>query len=453
MDERSATGDGSRCDHPDESTSAVSVRRIISLSAPALVVLAAEPIYMLIDTAVVGHLGAVPLAALALGTTVMGLAAWIGTILAYGTTSRAARRFGAGDREGAVGEGVQGTWLALAAGSALIVATQLFAGPLAQTLGDDPQVAAEAELWLRTAVFGAPFLLVTAAGQGWMRALQDTRRPMYFVCLGFVIAAILTPTLVYPVGMGLLGSAVANVVAQIIAGCLFLRAITREGVSLRPHVTLIRKQLTANRDLLVRGAAMQACFISAAAVAARIGATALAAHQIGIQLWFAIALALDAVAIAAQALIGADLGAGLVDRAKATARRLTWMGLGYGVVFLFALLVAVSFLGSVFTSDEQVREQLNHVWWWMVLLMPVAGVVYALDGVLIGAGDLRFMRNMNVTAAVSWLPFTWLTLTFGWGLSGIWAGLSCFMCVRLVFILWRMYQGTWSVVGIEREPA
>ncbi|MFC4336750.1 MATE family efflux transporter [Salininema proteolyticum] len=434
---------------PEGAGSAVSLRRIVALSLPALVVLAAEPIYMLIDTAVVGHLGARPLAALALGTTVMGLAAWIGAILAYGTTARAARRYGAGDRAGAVAEGVQGTWLALIAGAVMVAGVQVFAGPLSHALADDPVVASEAERWLRTAIFGAPFLLVTAAGQGWMRALQDTKRPMRFVGLGFAVAAVLTPTLVYPAGLGLHGSAIANVIAQAIAGSLFLWALRRERVPLAIHLPLMRRQLTANRDLLVRGAAMQACFISATAVAARIGADALAAHQIGIQLWYAIALALDAVAIAAQALIGADLGAGNTVRAKATAKRLTWIGLGYGVVFLVGLAATFWFLGGLFTSSGAVVSQLGHVWGWMIVLMPVAGVVYALDGVLIGAGDLRFMRNMNVAAAVSWLPFTWLTLAFGWGLSGIWAGLTCFMAVRLVFIVWRMYQGTWLVAGAD----
>ncbi|GAB3650581.1 MATE family efflux transporter [Glycomyces tarimensis] len=427
-----------------------SYRRIASLAIPALVVLAAEPVYILIDTAVVGHLGAVPLAALAAGSAIMSLAAFIGAVLAYGTTARAARRFGAGDRAGAVAEGVQGTWLALIAGAVMIAVVQVFAGPLTSVIGDGREVAEAAELWLRVAVFGAPFLLLTASGQGWMRAVQDVRRPMYFVCFAFLLSAVLAPVLVYPVGLGLVGSAWANAIAQAVAGTLFLAALRREGISLRPDWPLLSKQLTANRDLIVRGGAMQACSMSATAVAARVGATALAAHQIGIQLWFFAALALDAVAIAAQALVGADLGAGRVEAARASAGRVTWVGLGYGAMFLLGVLALLPALPDLFTSDAAVHDQLGYVWPWLVVLLPVAGVVFALDGVLIGAGDLSFMRNMAVAAALSWLPFTWLTLAFDWGLTGIWGGLAAFMLVRLAMILWRMRSGAWAVTGAER---
>ncbi|MEU6249880.1 MATE family efflux transporter [Glycomyces sp. NPDC047010] len=427
-----------------------SYRTIASLAIPALVVLAAEPIYLLIDTAVVGHLGAVPLAGLALGGVIMGLAPLIGAVLAYGTTARAARRYGAGDRPGAVAEGVQGTWIALAAGLLMIAAIEVFAGPLAGLMGDDPAVEAAAAEWLRVAILGAPFLLVAGAGQGWMRAVQDTRRPMWFVTVSFLISAALAPVLVYPVGLGLVGSAWANAVAQAISGTLFLLALRREGVSLRVDWPLMSKQLTANGDLIIRGAAFQVSSFSAAAVAARVGTAALGAHQIGMQLWFFAALALDAVAIAAQALIGADLGAGRPETARASAKRITIVGVGYGLLFLVVVLVLIPFLPGLFTSDAAVRDQLGSVWPWLVLLLPVAGVVFALDGVLIGAGDLRFLRNMTVASIASGLPFMWLTLVFDWGLAGIWGGIAVYMLVRLGLILWRLRSGDWAVTGAER---
>ena len=432
-------------------TAPASYRRIAALAIPALVVLAAEPIYLLIDTAVVGHLGAVPLAGLALGGVIMGLAPLIGAVLAYGTTARASRRFGAGDRAGAVAEGVQGTWIALAAGLAMIAAFQFLAGPIAGLMGDDPAVEAAAAEWLRVAVLGAPFLLVAGAGQGWMRAVQDTKRPMWFVAVAFLISAALAPILVYPAGLGLVGSAWANAVAQAISGVLFLLALRRERVPLGLDWPLMSKQLVANGDLIIRGIAFQVSAFSAAAVAARVGTAALGAHQIGMQLWFFAALALDAVAIAGQALIGADLGAGRPDTARASARRLTFVGVGYGVVFLVLVLALLPVLPDLFTSEAAVHEQLGYVWPWLVLLLPVAGVVFALDGVLIGAGDLRFMRNMTVISIASGLPFTWLTLVFGWGLTGIWGGIAVYMLVRLGLILWRLRSGAWAVTGAERS--
>src|SRR5690606_5727886 len=201
-------------DRSSVSEGPASYRRIASRALPALVVLAAEPVYLLIDTAVVGHLGAVPLGGLALGGTLMGLAPFIGAVLAYGTTARAARRFGAGDRAGAVAEGVQGTWIALAAGLVMIVLVECFAGTLTAVMGDSPEVAAAAARWLRVAILGAPFRLVAGAGQGWMRAVQDTKRPMWFVSFSFLVSAVLAPVLVYPAGLGLVGSAWANVIAR-----------------------------------------------------------------------------------------------------------------------------------------------------------------------------------------------------------------------------------------------
>lgn len=427
-----------------------SYRRIASLALPALVVLAAEPIYLLIDTAVVGHLGAVPLGGLALGGVIMGLAPFIGAVLAYGTTARAARRYGAGDRAGAVAEGVQGTWLALAAGLVIVIALQFLAGPIAGVMGDDPAVEAAAAEWLRVAVLGAPFLLVAGAGQGWMRAVQDVKRPMWFVSVSFVLSAILAPILVYPAGLGLVGSAWANAIAQALSGTLFLLALRRERVRLAVDWPLMSKQLVANGDLIVRGIAFQVSAFSATAVAARVGTAALGAHQIGMQLWFFAALALDAVAIAGQALIGADLGAGRPEAAKATAKRLTVVGLGSGAGFLLLVAVSLPVLPDLFTKDAGVHAQLGYVWPWLALLLPVAGVVFALDGVLIGAGDLKFMRNMTVIAIASGLPFTWLSLVFGWGLTGIWAGMAVFMLVRLGLILWRLRSGAWAVTGAER---
>src|ERR687894_569020 len=208
---------------PAEEPSA-SARRIAQLALPALGVLAAEPLYVLVDTAVVGHLGPVPLAAVAVGGTVMSLAVWFGPLMAYGTTGRAARRFGAGDRSAAVSEGVQASWLALGTGLLLVLVVQLVADPLARALASDPAAAGAAAGWLRIAVLGAPGLLLAAAGNGWMRGVQDTRRPLYYILGANVLSAALCPVLVYPVGLGLTGSAVAKVVAQSVAGGLFLLA-------------------------------------------------------------------------------------------------------------------------------------------------------------------------------------------------------------------------------------
>ncbi|MEW2374699.1 MATE family efflux transporter [Micromonospora sp. NPDC047812] len=431
---------------------AVAPRRIAALALPALVVLAAEPIYVLVDTAVVGHLGRVPLAALAVGGTVLTLIAWIGTVVAYGTTGRSARRFGAGDRASAVAEGVQSSWLALGVGVLVALGMQVGGGALARILVGGPgEVTDAAAQWLRVAALGAPGLLLAAAGNGWLRGVQDMRRPLVFVLGPNVLSAVLCPLLVYPVGLGLVGSAVANVIAQTVCGALFAGALIAERVPLRPQPRLIGQQLALSRDLLIRGVAFQASFLSATAVAARFGAAAVGAHQIALQLWFFTALVLDALAIAAQSLIGAALGAGEDAAARDLARRIGLLGGVCGVAFAVLVAAGAGVVPGWFSSDPQVREQAMLAWPWFVAMLPLAGVVFALDGVLIGAGDVRYLRNLTIVAALGgFLPAIWLTYGLDLGLGGIWAGLTLFVVVRLVALLLRLRSGDWVVTGAVR---
>lgn len=429
-----------------------SPRRIAALALPALVVLAAEPLYVLVDTAVVGHLGRVPLAALAIGGTVLTLIAWLGTVVAYGTTGRSARRFGAGDRTAAVAEGVQASWLALAVGVFVAVGMQAAGGVLARALvGADNEVAEAAAQWLRIAALGAPGLLLAAAGNGWLRGVQDTRRPLWFVLGPSLLSAVLCPVLVYPVGLGLPGSAVANVVAQTISGVLFAGALVAERVALRPRPRVLAQQLVLSRDLLIRGVAFQASFLSATAVAARFGAAAVGAHQIVLQLWFFTALVLDALAIAAQALVGAALGADDAAGARGLARRIGLLGAGCGVAFALVIAAGAGVVPGWFSADGQVREEAMVAWPWFVAMLPLAGVVFALDGVLIGAGDVRYLRNLTIVAALGgFLPAIWLAYGLDLGLGGIWAGLTFFVVLRLAALLLRLRSGRWAVVGATR---
>jgi putative MATE family efflux protein len=437
----------------DAIVDSVSVRRIAALALPALVVLAAEPIYVLVDTAVVGHLGRTSLASLALGGGVLAVATWLGTVLAYGTTGRAARRYGAGQRSTAVDEGVQASWIAVVTGVALAVLAQFGAGWLTRTLaGGDTDVARGAAQWLRIAALGAPGILLALAGNGWLRGVQDTRRPLHYALAAYALSAVLCPILVYPLDLGLAGSAIANVTAQAVGGALFVRALVAEGVSLRPHLGRVRRQLVVSRDLLIRGATFQVCFLSAAAVVARFGAAPLGAHQIALQLWMFCALALDAVAIAAQSLVGATLGAGDAATARHTAARVARIGGVCGIGFGLAIAVGGFVLPGLFSPDPQVQAQALVAWPWFVAMQPLAGVVFALDGVLIGAGDLSFLRDLSLGTTLGvFLPSIWLAYGFDLGLGGVWAGLTLFIVARLVALLWRVRGSRWAVAGAVRE--
>ncbi len=431
-----------------------SAREIVRLAGPALPVLAAEPLYLLVDTAVVGRLGAVPLAGLAVAAVLFAQVTSQLNFLSYGTTARTARMYGSGRRADAVAEGVQATWLALAVGACLVVVGQLVVRPVAEALGNGGAIAEGAVSWLRVALVGAPLLLVTLAGNGWMRGVQDTARPLRYVLAGNAVSAVACVVLVHGIGafpgLGLVGSAWANVLGQCIGAGLFLGALVRESRgSWRPRPAALRAQLAMGRDLVARSLAFQACFLSAAAVATRFGAPVAAAHLIVLQLWSFMALVLDAIAIAAQSLVGAALGAGDAGRARALAARVTRYGLVLGVGFgvLFAALSGV--LPPVFTPDAAVLAAVPIAWWFFAALQPVAGVVFAIDGVLLGAGDAAFLRTWTLLAAVvGFLPLIWASLAFGWGLAGIWSGLAAFMLVRLVADLLRVRGGRWAVTGV-----
>nr|WP_264023926.1 MATE family efflux transporter [Mycolicibacterium pyrenivorans] len=427
-------------------------RRIAALAFPALGVLAAEPVYLLFDLAVVGRLGAVDLAGLAIGALVMGVLSSQLTFLSYGTTARAARFYGAGDRSAAVGEGVQATWLALGIGTTIVIGVQLTAGPLVSALAGGGRIAEAALPWVRIASLAVPAILVAAAGNGWMRGVQDTMRPLRYVVFGFAVSAVLCPLLVYGLlgapELGLPGSAVANLVGQWLAAALFFRALFVEQIPLRPRPPVLRAQVVMGRDLVLRTLAFQACFVSAGAVAARFGAAAVAAHQVVLQLWNFLALVLDSLAIAAQSLVGAALGAGHLAHAKSVAWRVTIFSTVAGAVLAALFVLGSSVLPGVFTDDRSVLDEIGVPWWFLVAQLPVAGIVFALDGVLLGAGDATFMRNATVISAlVGFLPLVWLSLAFGWGLLGIWSGLSAFMVLRLVFVGWRAFSGRWLVPG------
>jgi putative MATE family efflux protein len=348
-------------------------------------------------------------------------------------------------------EGVQATYLAVGVGVVLLGLGELFAGPVTRLIAGPGPVASAAESWLRIAVLGTPFILVAMAGNGWMRGVHETRRPFYYVLAGNGLSVILLPLLVFGAGWGLVGSAVANVVAQVVAAVLFLRALVAQRVSLRPRPSLVRRQLALGRDLVLRSLAFQACFLSATLVAARTSAAAVSAHQIVFQLWTFLQLILDSLAIAAQSLVGAALGRGDTSAARALAWRITRYGLVLGLCTGAAMVALYPVLPKLFTTNAQVLEQIPLVWPFFVALQPIAGVVFALDGVLLGAADVRYMRTITVVAAAfGFLPLIWASFAFRWGLVGIWTGLLAFLLIRLVAVLLRARSPHWAVAGATR---
>ncbi|MFJ4650159.1 MATE family efflux transporter [Nocardia sp. NPDC088792] len=429
-------------------------RRILGIAVPTLGVLVAEPVYLLWDMAVVGRLGALALAGLAVGGLILAQVSSQLTFLSYGTTARAARRHGAGDERGAVVEGVQASWIAVGVGVVILVVIEAGAGPISRAISGGAEIAGEALPWLRIALFGVPLILLSMAGNGWLRGVQQTRRPLLYVIAGLGLSAMLCPLLVHGLlgapRLGLEGSAIANLAGQLVTGGLFVRALLRSQVSLAPHIAIMKAQLVLGRDLIVRSLGFQACFVSAAAVAARFGAASVAAHQLVLQLWNFLALTLDSLAIAAQTLVGAALGAGNARGAEGLARRITGWSTVFAVLLAVLFATGYSIVPQLFTNDPAVLDRAHVVWWFFVGIIPIAGVVFALDGVLLGAGDAAFLRNATLGAALlGFLPAIWLSLAYDWGIAGIWSGLVGFMVLRLAAVSWRALSGRWARVGAE----
>jgi putative MATE family efflux protein len=426
-------------------------RAILRLAVPALGALAAEPLYLLADTAIVGHLGARPLAGLAVASTLLTTLLWLANFLEYGTTGTVARRFGAGRTEEALGAAVQATWLAVATGAVIAVLCELVADPAMSLIGGgDAAVHDQAVQWIRIAALGVPFVCVTLAGQGWLRGLQDTMTPLVVVVIGNLFSAGLSAGLVYGAHMGIRGSAIANALAQTGSALVFAWKLRRRGAPWRPDWAVMRAELVTARDLSLRTVAFLVSFSTATAVAARMGGAVVGAHQIAIQLWGFLALVLDSLAIAAQAMVGAALGAGDRARAVLLTRRLMQWGLAAGVAFAVVLAVGFDVIPHWFTGDHRVVQATHSAWPWFAAMMPAAGVLFALDGVFIGSGDVAFMRTVTLIAGLCfYVPIAVLAYRFGWGLGGVWAGLTCFVGVRFLAAMLRVRSGRWTHAGLR----
>ena len=426
-------------------------REIVALAVPALGALAAEPLYLLVDTAVVGHLGTPQLAALALAATVLATLVQLCIFLTYGTTAQVARLHGAGEERRAAELAAQALWLALAVGGLLVAVLVGFAHPLVSLVGGEGSTAELAARYVRIAALGVPMALVALAAQGWLRGVGDLRTPLVIVVVANIANVFLELLFVYGLDLGLDGSAAGTVIAQLGMGgafiVLLLRAGVRAGVSRRLRLALVAPLLRTGGPLLIRTGALLATFALATAVAANIGDTSVAAHQIAFQLFIFLALVLDALAIAGQVIVGRRLGAGDADGAVAAARRLLVLSVGAGCVLGAVLLATTTIVPGLFTGDARVVERAEALWPLFALMQPAAAAVFALDGILIGAGDVRYLAASMLLSLAAFAPAVLLAAGQGWGIAGVWAALLVLMAVRLATTYTRFAGGRWAVTG------
>jgi putative MATE family efflux protein len=429
-------------------------REIVALAVPAFGALVAEPLFVMVDSAIVGHLGTAQLAGLGVASALLMTGVSIFVFLAYATTAAVARRVGADDLPAAIRQGMDGIWLALLLGAVVVAVVLPTAPALVELFGASDTAAPYATTYLRISSLGIPAMLVVLASTGVLRGLQDTKTPLYVAVGGFVANAVLNVGLVYGADLGIAGSAWGTVIAQFGMAAVYLVVVIRgaraHGASLRPDAAGIRASAQAGVPLLVRTLSLRTILMIATAVAARLGDADIAAHQIILSLWSLLAFALDAIAIAGQAIIGRYLGAGDVQGAREACRRMVQWGIAVGVILGLAVVAARPVFLPLFTSDSVVKDAALPALLVVALAQPICGIVFVLDGVLMGAGDGPYLAWAMVLTLAVFTPVALLIPVLGGGLTAVWGAMTLMMAVRMLTLWLRSRSGRWIVTGATR---
>ena len=441
--------------HPEPPRRARHDREILRLAVPALGALTAEPIYVLVDTAIVGHLGTEPLAGLGIAGTVLTTLFGVFNFLAYGTTAAVARRIGAGDRKAAVEQGMAGVWLAIGLGATLTCAGMLLAPAIVDAMGASGDVRPFALTYLRISLLGAPMVTIMLAGVGYLRGIQDGRTPLTIAVAANVANLALEVLFVYGFDWGIAGSAWGTVLAQTGSAIVYLAIVERHRrvhhARRRPDRREIVRTARVGSHLVIRTASLLAAFTITTAIASRISDTAIAAHQIAFQLWYFLALALDAIAIAGQSIVGRYLGADDARGARSITRRMLQLGTLAGVAAAGLVVAARGPLAALFTDDPGVRAAVEAVLPIVALWQPLGAIVFVLDGVLIGAGETRYLAAAMVAATIAFVPAAAIVASAGAGLVALWWALGVFLVARAVGMYWRYRGDDWLVTGATRS--
>lgn len=436
-------------------------RRIFALAWPALGALIAEPLFLLTDTAMIGHLGGEALASLGLAGIILQTLVGLLIFLAYATTPFVARRLGAGDEKGALAAGVDGVWLAIFLGVTVSIFGFLFGPTVVTWFGADGVVSQGATSYLTISWWGLPGMLIVLAATGVLRGLQDTLTPLVVALVGFSANALLNAVLIYGVGLGLVGSAWGTVIAQWmmalwLSGVVISRA-RHVNAGLRPGKTGVARAAQLGGWLFVRTISLRVAFVGATVVATRLGTDQLAAWHVAFTVFTLIALALDCLAIASQALVGHQLGAGDRGSTRQVVSRTVWWGLWGGLALGVVLAASAPLLPLIVTSDAAVRALLVPTLLVLALAMPLGGYVFVLDGVLMGAGDGRYLALTGVLNALVVLPLFALTLYIADIATPSWVGLAVlqasvgvgYLGARALTLGLRVRGDRWMVLGVS----
>jgi putative MATE family efflux protein len=408
-------------------------------------------LYLLADTAVVGRLGTLPLGGLAVASAALLLIYGLCFFLAYGTTATVARFTGAGEPLKAANQAIQSLWLAFFLGVLIAFIGYFAADPLLKLLGASGELLNQARIYLRISMFGAPAMLIMLAGVGYLRGIKDTIRPLW-VAIGTALLNLgIELVLIYGFDKGIGASAASTVISQWVGALIYLiwiwQAISKHKVSLTPKFLVLIKLLRSSSELLIRNLSLTTSFIVATSMAARLGNVDVAAHEVGFQAWFFLAMSMDAIAIAAQAIIGNLLGAGKAQEARRMGQRAIIWSTGIGVFTGSFLAIIHTPFAKIFSEDTAVIELASFLLLHVAAMAPLSGVAFALDGILIGAGDQRFLAKSMTLSAIISIPLMFVTVAVGLGLGWIWGAIWILMTVRSITLYIRFRSDKWLKVG------
>ena len=421
---------------------------ILRLAVPALGALAAEPLYILVDTAIVGHLGRSQLAALGAAATALSALATF-NFLQYGTTAQVARASGAGQDVVARRLGAQALWLSLGVGIVLAGAIAALAEPIVALVGVEGQTAGYAATYLRIVSLGVPSFFLALGGQGFLRGVSDLTSPLVLIVAGNALNLLLEVLFVYGFDWGIEGSAWGTALAQSCMGVGFLWLVLRRvgRANVAPSAALARRLLAVGKFIFARTAALILSFLLTGAVVARFGDAELGAYQISFQLWIFLALVLDSIAVAGQIIVGRELGAERSERAFDAGVRMISLSAALGAVFALVLLLLADVLPRAFTGDAAVLAQCALLWPIFALMQPLNGAVFALDGILIGASDGPYIAGSMILAFLACAAALAAAAAGDWGVRGAWGALVLLLAVRGATMGVRFARRRWLVTG------
>ncbi|MGH7772331.1 MAG: MATE family efflux transporter [Candidatus Binatia bacterium] len=447
---------GATPDNREAPASSSQTREILDLAIPAMLAIASEPILSLADTAMIGRLGVEPLAAKAIGSALIGGIYWIFTFLVFGTTTLVGYHHGANEQEECGEVCLHALFLAMVGGMAVLSLGILFAPYLYAWMGAREEVLVDGTTYFRIRIAGTPFTFFFYVTVGFLRGIQNTRTPMVIAFAVNGLNLILDYVLIYGEfgfpAMGLQGAAVAALAAQVIGGVICLTLLFSSSYTSRyglTHWRFTRRRITPlfliGRDLAIRTGALRFSLVFATATVGRMGTGPLSSHEIAFQLWLLCSDAIDGLAVAGQVLVAKYLGGNLADKAYRMGKILILCGLTAGLVFAVGYLWMKQPMIALFTKNPGVVWTLSGgIFLFLALFQPLNGIVYVLDGFLIGANDTRFlMWAMLIGGLGIFIPVAWISLQWDFGLLGVWTGLCLLMAWRLVTNLFRFFSRHW----------